>query len=118
MAVETRAQPSLPQGVGRLTAGWKIFIVVALAILGVGVYAYWYEASNGMIVTSMRNTGTMGGATWGLYIVLVEYFIGVSLAGIVIAAISRVFRIVELQPITRIAELLTVASLMVGLLAV
>ncbi len=118
MAVETRAQPSLPQGVGRLTAGWKIFIVVALAILGVGVYAYWYEASNGMIVTSMRNTGTMGGATWGLYVVMVEYFIGVSFAGIVIAAISRVFRIKELRPITRIAELLTVGSLMVGLLAV
>jgi molybdopterin-containing oxidoreductase family membrane subunit len=71
-----------------------------------------------MIVTNMRSTGTMGGATWGLYVVMVEYFIGVSFAGVVIAAISRVFRIGELRPITRIAELLTVGSLMVGLLAV
>jgi len=118
MAVEVRVQPGLPQGVGRLTTGWKAFIVVALAILGFGLFAYWYEASNGMIVTNMRNTGTMGGATWGLYIVMVEYFIGVSFAGVVIAAISRVFRIAELRPITRIAELLTVASLMVGLMAV
>jgi len=118
MAVEASIQPGLPQGVGRLTTGWKIFILVALAILGFGLYAYWYEASNGMVVTSMRGTGTMGGATWGLYVVMVEYFIGVSFAGVVIAAISRVFRIRELQPITRIAELLTVGSLIVGLLAV
>ena len=118
MAVEARIQPGLPQGVGRLTTSWMIFIVVAVATLAFGLYAYWYQASNGLVVTGMRNTGTMGGATWGLYIVVVEYFIGVSFAGVVIAAISRVFRISELQPITRIAELLTVGSLMVGLLAV
>lgn len=118
MAVEIEVQPGLPQGVGRLTTGWKAFIVIALAVLGFGLFAYWYQASNGMIVTNMRNTGTMGGATWGLYIVMVEFFIGVSFAGVVIAAIIRVFRIAELRPITRIAELLTVASLMVGLLAV
>ena len=118
MAVEATVQAPLPQGVGRLTAGWKVFIFVALAVLGFGLFAYSREASIGMIATSMRNTGTMGGATWGLYVVIVEYFIGVSFAGVVIAAISRVFRINELRPITRIAELLTVASLMVGLLAV
>jgi Ni/Fe-hydrogenase subunit HybB-like protein len=118
MAVETRVQPGLPQGVGQLTAGWIAFFVVALAVLGFGLFAYWYEVSNGLIVTGMRNTGTMGGATWGIYIVVVEYFIGVSLAGVVIAAISRVFRITELWPVARIAELLTVASLIVGLLAV
>ncbi len=95
-----------------------MFILAALAVLGFGVFAYWYESSNGMSVTSLRSTGTMGGATWGLYVVMVEYFIGVSLAGVVIASVSRVFRIVELRPIVRIAELLTVASLMVGLLAV
>ena len=92
--------------------------MVAVVVLGFGVFCYAYEQANGMSVTSLRSTGTMGGATWGLYIVMVEYFIGVSLAGIVIAAVSRVFRMVELRPIVRIAELLTVASLMVGLLAV
>jgi len=118
MATQTTVRPNLPQGVGRLTSGWKMFIVVAVAVLGFGLFAYAREASDGMIVTSMRNTGTMGGATWGLYVVIVEYFIGVSFAGIVVAAITRVFRIGELKPISRIAELLTVGSLMVGLLAV
>lgn len=118
MATQTTVRPNLPQGVGRLTAAWKVFIVVAVAVLGFGLFAYAREVSDGMIVTNMRNTGTMGGATWGLYIVIVEYFIGVSFAGIVVAAITRVFRIGELKPISRIAELLTVGSLMVGLLAV
>lgn len=118
MAVETRMQPGLPQGVGRITAGWRIFILVAVAVLGFGLYAYAREATTGIVVTDMRNVGTMGGATWGLYVVMVEYFIGVAFAGVVIAAMSRVFRIGELRPITRIAELLTVGSLLVGLLAV
>ncbi len=118
MAVEARIQPGLPQGVGRLTAGWKIFILAAAAVFAFGLYAYWYQTTNGLGVTGMRGTGTAGGATWGLYIVIVEYFIGVSFAGVVIAAISRVFRVKELRPITRIAELLTVGSLIVGLLAV
>ncbi len=118
MAVETRPDVGLPQGVGRLTIRWKAFLLVALAVLGFGLFAYGYEQANGMSVTSLRSTGTMGGATWGLYIVMVEYFIGVSLAGVAIAAVSRVFRIIELRPIARIAELLTVASLMVGLIAV
>ena len=118
MATQTTVRPNLPQGVGRLTAAWKVFIVMAVAVLGFGLFAYAREVSDGMIVTNMRNTGTMGGATWGLYIVIVEYFIGVSFAGIVVAAITRVFRIGELKPISRIAELLTVGSLMVGLLAV
>lgn len=111
-------QPGLPQGVGRITAGWRIFILVAVAVLGFGLYAYAREATTGIVVTDMRNVGTMGGATWGLYVVMVEYFIGVAFAGVVIAAMSRVFRIGELRPITRIAELLTVGSLLVGLLAV
>jgi molybdopterin-containing oxidoreductase family membrane subunit len=92
--------------------------VVAVLVLGFGLFAYLHQVSSGMIVTGMRNTGTMGGATWGLYIVMAEYFIGVSFAGVVIAAISRVFRIGELRPITRIAELLTFSSLLVGMLAV
>ena len=75
----------LPQGVGRITAGWKAFFVVGLLVLGFGVFAFWLQASTGMVATNLRDTGTMGGATWGLYIVIVEYFIGVSFAGVVIA---------------------------------
>lgn len=118
MAVVAQQPGVLPQGVGRITPAWRLFFLAMIVIAGFGLYAYSRQVASGMIVTDLRNTGTMGGASWGLYIVMAEYFIGVSFAGIVIAAIARVFRIRELTPITRIAEILTVGSLLVGLLAV
>jgi molybdopterin-containing oxidoreductase family membrane subunit len=92
--------------------------VGALAVLGFGIYAYVQELSDGMIVTGMRNVGTMGGATWGLYISMVVYFIGVSFAGVTVAALIRIFNLDHLRPIARFAELLTVVALILGALAI
>lgn len=118
MATEMATRPSLPQGVGRLTTPWKLFIVGALAVLGFGIYAYVQELSDGMIATGMRNVGTMGGASWGLYISMVVYFIGVSFAGVTVAALIRIFNLDHLRPIARFAELLTVVALILGALAI
>jgi molybdopterin-containing oxidoreductase family membrane subunit len=118
MTAEPTTQAELPQGVGDITARWMI----ALAALGVltliGVFAYAQEATTGMIVTGMRNVGTMGGATWALYVTMVVYFIGVSFAGVTVAALIRIFNLDYLRPISRIAELLTVVALILGALAI
>jgi len=111
-------RPVLPQGVGRFTPMWRLFFLAMLVIAGFGLFAYWRETSEGMIVTGMRNVGTQGGATWGLYVTMVVYFIGVSFAGITVAALIRIFDLKRLQPIGRIAELLTVVSLILGGLAI
>jgi molybdopterin-containing oxidoreductase family membrane subunit len=118
MASDVKVKKSLPQGVGKFTPRWIMFTVAATIVLILGVLAYLYEANQGMIVTGMANTGTQGGVTWGLYVVMVEYFIGVSLAGIVLASFAKVFRVKALRPISRLAVLLTVCSLVVGVLAV
>ncbi len=118
MSVETRVEQKLPQGVGRLTPGWLVFFAVSFVVFVIGIGAYSYQLSNGLIVTGMRSTGTMGGATWGLYVVMVEYFIGVSLAGVVLAAFVEVFNIGALRPVSRLAVLLTIASLSTGVLGV
>ena len=118
MVSDTKVQASLPQGVGKFTPGWVVFTAIALVVLVGGVLAYGYESSEGMIVTGMRDTGSQGGATWGLYVVMAEYFIGVSLAGIVLVAFAKVFDIEGLRPISRLAVLLTTCSLFVGLIAV
>jgi molybdopterin-containing oxidoreductase family membrane subunit len=60
----------------------------------------------------------MGGATWGLYITMVVYLIGVSFAGITLAALIRLFRLEKLAPVARMAEVLTVVSLILGGLAI
>jgi molybdopterin-containing oxidoreductase family membrane subunit len=118
MATQIEPRRPLPQQVGRLTSGWKVTMAAAVVLLGVGVFAFIRELSSGMIATGMRNVGTMGGASWGLYITMVVYFIGVSFAGITIAALIRIFDLRQLRPIARFAELLTVVALILGALAI
>jgi molybdopterin-containing oxidoreductase family membrane subunit len=108
----------LPRGVGRLTRGWVIFVVAMVAISILGWVAYIREYTQGMTVTGMRDLGTMGGATWGLYITFVVYFVGVSFAGITIAAVIRLFNLERLRPLARMAEILTVVSLILGAIAI
>ncbi|VAW09074.1 hypothetical protein MNBD_ACTINO02-1413 [hydrothermal vent metagenome] len=108
----------LPQKIGRLSSSWIIFFIAMLVVTAVGVYAYLLQVNNGLIVTGLRGLGTMAGATWGLYVAYYVYFIGVSFAGITIAALIRIFRIEKLEPVARIGELLTVVSLILGALAI
>ena len=108
----------LPYKVGQMTPGWFAFFGLALAGVVVGLIAFFYERSQGLVATGMRDLGTMGGATWGLYITLVVYFVGVSFAGITIAALIRLFNIERLRSVARMAELMTVVSLMLGAIAI
>lgn len=109
---------TLPQQAGRSPSGWYATIAVLVALIALGIYAYSRELSEGMAVTGMRNIGPMGGATWGLYITFVVYFVGLSFAGISTAAVIRLARIDRLRPISRIAELLTVITLVLAGLAI
>ncbi len=118
MVTDTKVERSLPQGVGKFTPGWILFFSAATIVLIIGVLAFIYESNQGMAVTGMANIGTQGGATWGLYVVMVEYFIGVSLAGLVLVAFANVFDVMSLRPISRLAVLLTAVSLLVGVMAV
>lgn len=117
MATATH-ETRLPRGVGRLTRGWILFVAVMVAISILGWYAYLREFNEGMTLTGMRDVGTMGGATWGLYITFVVYFVGVSFAGITIAAVIRLFDLEKLRPVARMAEVLTVVSLILGAIAI
>lgn len=108
----------LPRGVGRLTRGWTLFMIGTGAMVVLGLFAYAREFTQGMTVTGMRNVGTMGGASWGLYITFVVYFVGVSFAGITIAAVIRLFNLTHLRPLARMAEVLTVVSLVLGAMAI
>ncbi len=118
MTAKTRTQAELPQGVGKITARWAVAIAALGVLTLVGVFAYAQEVTSGMIVTGMRNVGTMGGATWALYITMVVYFIGVSFAGVTVAALIRIFNLNYLRPIARIAELVTVVALVLGAMAI
>ncbi len=108
----------LPMGVGRMSRGW--LTVLALGTLGVliGIWGYAVEQGRGMVATGMRDLGPMQGATWGIYVALVVYFVGVSFAGITVAALIRLFRLEKLRGVARMAEVLTVVALILGALAI
>lgn len=105
-------------GVGRIGPLYIIAAAVLLALVALGAFAYSKQYIEGEIVTGLRDIGTMGGATWGLYVAFVVYFIGVSFAGITIAAIIRLFNLDYLRPVARMAETLTVVALALGALAI
>ncbi len=115
MAIKTE---QLSYTVGRAGKGFYLTVAVLLALVGLGVFAYSRQFIEGDIVTGLRDIGTMGGAAWGLYIVFVIFFVGVSFAGITVAALTRLFNLEHLRPISRMAELLTVIALPLAAAAV
>jgi molybdopterin-containing oxidoreductase family membrane subunit len=103
----------LSLGMGKFGPAWIATILLLFGIFAFGVYCYVYQLIHGDTVTGMRSIGS-GGAVWGLYIVFVVVFIGVSFAGITISAVIRLFGIHYLKPIARMAELVTIIALSLG----
>jgi Ni/Fe-hydrogenase subunit HybB-like protein len=94
-----------------MSRGWAALITILLGLIGLGAYAYYYQFTHGLAVTGLRDIGTMQGAAWGLYITFDIYFVGVSFAGITVASLIRLMNLKHLRPVSRMAELLTVTSL-------
>jgi len=109
---------TLPYGVGRISPGWLALVAATAALVGLGAFAFFRQTVEGEIVTGMRDWGSMGGAPWGLYVSFIVYFVGVSFAGITVAALIRLLNLQYLRPISRVAELLTVVSLVLAALSV
>jgi len=92
---------------------WRSLVIIASALVLFGAFCYAIQLREGLGATSLRNPA-QGGAAWGLYIAFDVVFTGVSFAGITVAAVARLSRAKALAPLTRIAELLTITSLLAG----
>jgi molybdopterin-containing oxidoreductase family membrane subunit len=109
---------SLPYGVGRWTRRWLLWAAGCLVILALGVSGYAVQLVEGLVVTGMRDIGTMRGAAWGLYIAFDIYFVGVSFAGITLAALIRLLDLERLRPVSRMGEMLAIIGLLLGGLSI
>ena len=85
---------------------WILFL---LAVIGVGVYAFIQQVTKGHEVTGMRDN-----VVWGIYIVNFIFFMGVSYAGALISGTLHLFRTAWRKPIIRMAEFITIISLLIG----
>ncbi len=111
------AEAHLLAGLWTFGIRWLAAAAVLAAIVGVGLYAYAQQLLHGEIVTGLRTIGA-GGATWGLYIIFIVFFVGVSFSGISLATVIRLFGVERMRPFARMAELLTIVSLLLGALVV
>lgn len=103
----------LPEPVGRIGPRAGLTMGLLALLVGVGLVAHFVAEEHGLIVTGMRTPG-LGGAAWGIQICMDMYFVGISFAGISLAALARLMNITVLKPMTRIAELLTIIALLVS----
>ncbi len=108
---ETATNP-LPYSL-RLTGPRIVWALLLLGGVGWGLRCYAQQLMEGDLATGMRAIGS-GGVGWGIYITFDLVFIGISLAGMVVAALTRIFDIESLRPLSRMATLLTIVSLLLG----
>lgn len=94
---------------GCRSLGSYLLIGILLLVIAWGLYAYVIQLRDGLWVTGMRDR-----ISWGLYIALFVFFIGVSMAGTMVSAVLRITGAGWRTPITRVAELVTVAALVVA----
>ncbi|MDQ7820811.1 MAG: NrfD/PsrC family molybdoenzyme membrane anchor subunit [Armatimonadota bacterium] len=117
--MEVRArQIQVPYGVGRFSPATLVLVALLLAVIARGLYALYVQLTEGLVVTGLRDVGTMGGSTWGLYIAFDVYFVGVSFAGISTAALVRLLNLQHLRAVSRMAEVLTIVSLVLAAFSV
>src|SRR5512142_2135527 len=88
--------PEDQQPLPRTTLGWLIAVAIAATMVALGIVAFTHQTQVGFIATMLRNAG-YGGAPWGVYIGFDVFFVGVSFAGITVAALCRLFDIEQLR---------------------
>nr|NQU90167.1 polysulfide reductase NrfD [Bacteroidota bacterium] len=91
---------------GKTTWVWMIFLVILILL---GIFALVAQITHGHIITGMRDN-----VVWGIYIVNFIFFMGVSYAGALISGGLQLFRTPWRKPVIRMAEFITIISLLIG----
>ena len=84
----------------------KIWVLLLLIIISVGLYAYYLQLRDGLVVTGMGDY-----VSWGIYISNFVFFVAISLVGSLITAVLYLLKIEWRAPITRIAEVIAVSAI-------
>ena len=88
---------------------WYAVFFIFLVFFAIGIYGLIQQIDKGHIVTGMRDN-----VVWGFYIVNFIFFMGLSYSGALISGVLHLFGTQWRKPIIRMAELITVISLVIG----
>lgn len=93
----------------KISGRWIIMFGLFFLVFLFGIYGLIRQIDEGHIVTGMRDN-----VVWGVYIVNFIFFMGLSYAGALISGTLHLFNSSWRKPIIRMAELITVISLVIG----
>lgn len=84
--------------------------LLALLVVG-GIVAFGYQIATGLGVTGMDNM-----VSWGLYIIMFMFFVGLSAGGLIVSSSATVFNIPKFKQVAKPATILsTVCIIIAGL---
>jgi molybdopterin-containing oxidoreductase family membrane subunit len=93
----------------------KIILGLLVVVVVIGLAAAIYQVQQGLIVTNMRNS-----FSWGLYIVMWAFLVGIATGGLMVTSSIYLFNIERLKPFSRVTALValiaTLAAMVVLLL--
>jgi molybdopterin-containing oxidoreductase family membrane subunit len=109
MQADNKLIRDLTPEIERTSPGWYVTFFVLLAFFLLGIYGLIQQIDKGHIVTGMRDN-----VVWGFYIVNFIFFMGLSYSGALISGVMHLFNTGWRKPVIRMAELITVISLIIG----
>jgi molybdopterin-containing oxidoreductase family membrane subunit len=90
---------------------FMIIVMGFIILIAIMVYSWFYQIVNGLTVTGLSQP-----VPWGIYILNFIFFISISIAGTLISGILRLLKQDWANPITRIAEMVTIISVIIAFL--
>ena len=109
MQADKKLLKDLTPELERTSKSWYITFVILLGFFIIGIYGLIQQIDKGHVVTGMRDN-----VVWGLYIVNFIFFMGLSYSGALISGVLHLFHTGWRKPVIRMAELITVISLVIG----
>jgi Ni/Fe-hydrogenase subunit HybB-like protein len=109
MEADKKLLEDLTPEIEKTSTRWYFIFAGFLIVFCIGIYGLIQQIDKGHIVTGMRDN-----VVWGVYIVNFIFFMGLSYAGALLSGVLHLFRTGWRKPVIRLAELITVISLVIG----
>ncbi|OIO99258.1 MAG: polysulfide reductase [Bacteroidetes bacterium CG2_30_33_31] len=93
------------------TKNWKytLWIISLVIFVAISLWCYGLQLKDGLVVTGMRDY-----VSWGIYISTFVFFVAVALVGMLISAVVGLLGQKWITPISRIAEMIALAFVMMA----
>ncbi len=92
------------------SVSFNITIAVLVIFMLVGAGSLVYQLANGLTVTGMNNV-----VSWGLYIIMFMFFIGLSAGGLIVSSSATVFNIPSFKVVAKPATILSTVCVILAM---